>query len=193
MKVTRKLVLTGIFTAIAYILMLLEMPVSFIMPPFIKLDLSELPALIASFAAGPLWGGAVCLLKNILHLMNTTTGGVGELANFLLGAAFVIPAGLVYKAHKSKRGAFWGAAIGALSAAVISLPVNYFITYPFYTNFMPMEAILGAYRIFMPSIRSLAEALAIFNIPFNFVKYMLDAAVTFLIYKRISPVLKGRQ
>ena len=193
MKVTRKLVLTGIFTAIAYILMLLEMPVSFIMPPFIKLDLSELPALIASFAAGPLWGGAVCLLKNILHLMNTTTGGVGELANFLLGAAFVIPAGLVYKAHKSKRGAFWGAAIGALSAAVISLPVNYFITYPFYTNFMPMEAILDAYRIFMPSIRALAEALAIFNIPFNFVKYMLDAAVTFLIYKRISPVLKGRQ
>ena len=61
MKATRKLVLTGIFTAIAYILMLLEMPVSFIMPPFIKLDFSELPALIASYAAGPLWGGAVCL------------------------------------------------------------------------------------------------------------------------------------
>ena len=163
------------------------------MPPFIKLDFSELPALIASYAAGPLWGGAVCLLKNILHLMNTTTGGVGELANFLLGAAFVIPAGLLYQAHKNKKGAFLGAAIGALSAAVISLPVNYFITYPFYTNFMPMEAILDAYRIFMPSIRSLAEALAVFNIPFNFIKYMLDAAITFLIYKRISPLLKGRQ
>ena len=193
MKNTRKLVLTGIFTAIAYVLMLLEMPVSFIMPSFIKLDFSELPALIASFAAGPLSGAAVCLLKNLIHLMHTSTGGVGELANFLLGIAFVLPAGILYKKNKSKKGALIGAAAGALSAANISLPVNYFITYPFYTNFMSMEAILAAYRVFMPSIRSLAQALTVFNIPFNFIKYMLDAAVTFLIYKRISPLLKGKQ
>lgn len=190
MKYTRKAVLTGAFSALAFILMLLEFPLPFIIPDFIKLDFSELPALICAFAAGPLWGGAVCLIKNLLHLTVSTTGGVGELANFILGAAFVIPAGIMYKKTHSKKGALISVLASSVIGAVVSLPINYFITYPFYTNFMPLDAILAAYRVFVPSINSLIQALAIFNMPFTFVKFLIDSAVTFLIYKRISRFFK---
>ena len=73
-----------------------------LMPSFIKLDLSELPALIAAFSMGPLSGAAVCLVKNLVNVMFTTTGGVGELSNFLLGCFFVVPAGLIYKYHNGR-------------------------------------------------------------------------------------------
>ena len=89
----RYMTVTAMLSAVAFILMFLDFSVPF-MPPFIKMDLSELPALIGSFAMGPLCGVLICLIKNVLHLFITTTGGVGELSNFLLGAAFVLPAGL---------------------------------------------------------------------------------------------------
>ena len=97
----RYLTVTAMLSAVAYILMFLDFSVPF-MPAFIKMDLSELPALIGSFAMGPLCGVVVCLIKNVLHLFITTTGGVGELSNFILGVAFVLPAGLIYK-HKKDR------------------------------------------------------------------------------------------
>lgn len=186
----KKITLTGIFSAIGFLLMLLEFPLPFIIPDFIKVDFSELPALICTFSAGPLWGIAVCLIKNLLHLTVTTTSGVGELANFILGVALVLPAGLIYKKKHSKKGALLSVIVGSLVAAIVSLPINYFITYPFYMNFIPQEAILSAYRVFMPSIENLFQALAIFNVPFNFVKYSADALITFAVYKRLSPFFK---
>ena len=86
----RYLTVTAMLSAVAYILMFLDFSVPF-MPAFIKMDLSELPALIGTFAMGPVCGVIICLIKNVLHLFITTTGGVGELSNFLLGAAFVLP------------------------------------------------------------------------------------------------------
>ncbi len=121
----------------------------------------------------------------------TSSSGVGELANFLIGICFVIPAGLVYQSHKSRKGALSGSIIGAVVMAVISFPINYFIVYPFYTNFMPMEAIVGAYQAILPSIKGLSDALLIFNVPFTFVKGMIDVVITFLVYKRLSPIIKG--
>lgn len=185
-----KLALTGIFSSIGFLLMLIEFPLPFIIPDFIKMDFSELPALICTFAAGPVWGVAVCLVKNLLHLTVTSTFGVGELANFILGASFVLPAGLVYKKAHSKKGALIAVIIGSLIGAVVSLPVNYYITYPFYMNFMSEEAILSAYRIFMPSVKNLFQTLTVFNVPFNALKFALDSTVTVLIYKRISSLFK---
>ena len=95
-KNVRKLTGTAMLSAVAYVLMFLEFPIPFLIPPFIKMDFSELPALLASFAYGPLWGVAVCLIKNLIHLMNTQSGGVGELSNFILGAVFVATAGIIY-------------------------------------------------------------------------------------------------
>jgi len=188
---TRKLAMTGILGAVSAALMFVAFSVP-LMPSFIQLDLSELPALIAAFSMGPLSGVGVCLIKNLVHLLVTTTGGVGELSNFLLGAAFVLPAGLIYKFRKDRLGAIGGALAGAVLMALASLPSNLFITYPFYAMLMPMEAILDMYRAINPNVNTLMDALVWFNMPFTFVKGMLSVIVTFLIYKRISPIIKGR-
>jgi riboflavin transporter FmnP len=157
------------------------------------MDFSELPALIAAFSLGPVWGAAVCLIKNLLHLIVTTTGGVGELANFILGAVFTFSAGFIYKKNKNIKGALLASIIGSALMALVSLPVNYFITYPFYSNFMPMDAILGMYKAILPSADTLFKALLIFNVPFNFVfKGIVNSLITFLVYKRLSPIIKGR-
>lgn len=189
----RNLIVTALLTAIAYVLMLIEFPIPALIPSFVKMDFSELPALIASFSLGPVWGVAVCLVKNLLHLFVTTTSGVGELANFILGAAFVFTAGVIYKHNKSIKGALVASLVGSFVMAAVSLPINYYITYPFYSNFMPMDAILGMYKQIIPSVDSLFKALLVFNVPFNFVfKGILNSVITFLVYKRLSPIIKGR-
>lgn len=189
----RYITMTGMLSAIAYILMFLDFSIPMIIPAFIKMDLSELPALIGSFAFGPSCGILVCLVKNLLHLFITTTGGVGELANFLMGAVFVGTAGFVYKYKKTRKIATISSVIGATLMGVVSIPVNYFITYPFYYNFMPQEAILEAYQLIIPSMESVLQCLVCFNFPFTVLKGLLSVAVTLLVYKHLSPILKGRK
>ena len=187
----RKIAVTGIMSAVAAVLMMLEFPVPLV-PSFLKFDFSDLPALITSFSLGPVWGVLVELIKNLVHLPFTGTSGVGELANFIIGAMLVAPAGIVYKFKKDRAGAVIGSAVGALFAAVVSVPVNYFITYPFYTNFMPLEAIIGAYKAILPAADTLIKALLIFNVPFTFVKGAICAVITFIVYKKLSPLIKGK-
>ena len=112
----RKMTVTAILAAVSTVLMFLSFNVPF-MPSFIKMDFSELPALIAAFAYGPLSGVIVCLIKNLINLLSTQTGGVGELSNFILGCAFVLPAGLIYKHKKTKKSAVLGALLGAVIMA----------------------------------------------------------------------------
>ena len=188
----RKMTVTAMLSAIAFVLMFLDTAVP-IMPSFIKLDLSELPALIATFALGPVCGVIVCLIKNLLHLLITTTGGVGELSNFILGAAFVLPAGLIYQHKKTKKNAIIGAIVGALAMAIISFPSNLFIVYPVYYNFMPKDVIIAAYQALVPfaNIDSIAKCLLLFNVPFTFVKGLISPIITILIYQPLRPLLKG--
>lgn len=185
---------TGIamLSALAYILMFFEVPIPMLLPGFIKMDFSELPALIAAFAYGPISGVAVCLIKNLIHLMNTQTGGVGELVNFALGTIFVMTAGAIYKKNHTKSGAMIGSLLGAAAMAVGSLPLNYYIIYPIYENFMPLETILAAYRAILPVVKNLWQCLLIFNLPFTLFKGLCAAAITFIIYKPLSPILKGK-
>ncbi len=187
----RKICVTSIMAALAAVMMFLEFSVP-IMPWFLKFDFSELPALITSFAFGPLWGVLVCLIKNLVKLFNTQTAGIGELANFILGAVFVFISGTVYKKNKSKKSAVIGTVIGAVAMAAISFPVNYYVVYPVYEKFMSLEDIIKAYNDILPSIKNLAQSLIIFNIPFTLAKGMINAVITFIIYKKISPVLKGK-
>ncbi len=186
----RYLTVTAMLSAIAFILMFLDFSVP-IMPSFVKMDLSELPALIGAFAMGPACGVMVCMIKNLLHLFMTSTGGVGELSNFVLGAAFVLPAGLLYKRKKTKKNAIIGSLIGAVCMAAISFPSNLFVIYPIYEKFMPIETIVASYQAIVPSVKSLWQCLLCFNVPFNFVKALFSVAITMLIYKKISPILKG--
>ncbi len=187
----RTMASVAMLSAVSFVLMLLNFSVPF-MPGFIKLDVSELPALIGAYALGPVAGVLVCLVKNLLHLFVTSTGGVGEVSNFLLGAVFVSIAGVLYKRSKNRRGAFLGAVAGAVSMAVVSVFTNYYVVYPVYTAFMPMEGIIAAYNAIYSGIDNLWQALLIFNMPFTFVKGMLCTAITFIVYKKISPILKGK-
>lgn len=188
----RYLTVTAMLSAVAYILMFLDFSVPF-MPAFIKMDLSELPALIGSFAMGPLCGVVVCLIKNVLHLFITTTGGVGELSNFILGVAFVLPAGLIYKHKKNRKSALIGSLAGAAFMGIFSIISNYFLVYPVYYNFMPEEVILAAYQAILPSVKNILQCLICFNMPFTIIKGMFSVVITFLTYKHISPILKGSQ
>ena len=190
----RALTMTAMLSAMAAALMYVNFSIP-IMPSFIKLDFSELPALIASFSISPLSGVVVCLIKNLVKLPTTSTGGVGELSNFILGVAFVLPAGLIYKKHKTRKRAFIGSVIGALSMALIGLASNYYVIYPIYTKFMPLEGILAMYQAILPAVKidSLLKALIIFNVPFTFFKGMCSVLITFLIYKKISPLIKGKR
>lgn len=188
----RYLTVTAMLSAVAYILMFLDFSVPF-MPAFIKMDLSELPALIGSFAMGPLCGVVVCLIKNVLHLFITTTGGVGELSNFILGVAFVLPAGLIYKHKKNRKSALIGSLVGAAFMGIFSIVSNYFLVYPVYYNFMPEEVILAAYQAILPSVKNILQCLICFNMPFTIIKGMFSVVITFLTYKHISPILKGSQ
>lgn len=189
---TRPTAVVAIMSALSIVLMILEFSVPLV-PSFLKFDISDFPALLTSFSISPLAGVVVCLLKNVLHLFFTTTGGVGELANFIISSAFVLPAGLLYKYFHTKSGAVLGSFVGAVAAALMSFPVNYFITYPFYANVMiPMETIIGLYGAILPSVDNLIEALLIFNLPFTFVKGSVCILLTFLVYKPLSPILKGK-
>ncbi|MBM6869292.1 ECF transporter S component [Pseudoflavonifractor phocaeensis] len=189
----RALTVTAMLSAISFVLMFLDFPVPF-MPSFVQMDISELPALLAAFSLGPVYGVMVCLIKNLIHLLITSTAGAGELCNFLLGASFMLPAGLIYKLRKSRGGAILGALVGAVVMALVSIPLNYFITYPVYVVAygMPLDVIIGMYQAIRPGVNGLLECLITFNAPFTLVKGLLDAVLCFLIYKPLSPLLHGR-
>ena len=189
----RYITVTAVFSAVAAVLMMLSFNVP-LMPSFIKFDFSELPVLIASFAIGPLGGAAVALIKNLINLIFTTTGGVGEFSNFILSCIFAVTAGTIYKHHKTRKGAAVAALIGALTMAVAGVFSNYFIIYPLFSLIgWKSEMILGLYQAVNPNIRNLWQALFIFNMPFTFIKGMVTFALSLPIYKKLSPIIKGRK
>ncbi len=187
----RKMTSTAMLAAVSTVLMFFSFSVP-LMPSFIKMDLSELPALIASFTFGPVSGITVCLVKNLINVFFTTTGGVGEVSNFLLGTMFVAPAGFIYQRMRTKKGAMIASVVGAATMAILSLFTNYFIVYPVYTSIMPLEVIIGAYSAINPHVENLWQALLWFNVPYTFIKGMLSVVITMLIYKPLAPILRGK-
>lgn len=186
---TRLIAGCGMLAAAATALQYLEIPSPV---NFIALDFSDLPALLGAFAYGPLAGVLIELIKNVIHLMVSKSGYVGELSNFILGAVFTLTAGLIYKYKKTKTGAILAGVVGALLMAAISYPSNLFVVYPFYYNFMPKEAVLGVYQALF-KVNSIEMAILIYNVPFTFIKGMISVVVCALIYKPLRPLLKGKE
>ena len=190
---THKLTVTAMLSAVAFVLMFIEFPIPALIPSFVKLDISDLPELLAAFSMGPLYGVAVTLLKNLLFILlhGTSSAYVGELFNFLMGSVFAFSAGFIYQRKKSRKSALIGSIVGAALMALISVPLNYFVVYPAYVVCygLPLEAIIGMYQAIRPSTNGLLECLVIFNMPFTFCKGMLDVLLCFLIYKPLSPLL----
>ena len=190
---THRITVTAMLSAVAFALMFIEMPIPALIPSFVKLDISDLPELLAAFSLGPVYGVAVTFLKNLLHILikGTSSAYVGELFNFLMGSVFAFTAGVIYQRKKSRATALLGAVAGAVLMAVLSVPLNFYLVYPAYVVCygLPLEAIIGMYQAILPSADSLIKCLVIFNLPFTFFKGMLDVALCFLIYKPLSPLL----
>lgn len=188
----RRLVFTALMAALSIVLAteVLEFSVP-VMPGFIKFDFSDVPAMLASLTMGPVSGVAVCLIKNIFGCITSSTGFVGELSNFILGAALVLPAGIItHKSAKISR-AVIGCLSGSVLMALMSFPSNYFVIYPIYTKFMPMDAIISAYQKILPGVTDLWQCLLIFNVPFTFVKGIAAAVFSIVLYKKLRPIFSG--
>ncbi|HPQ46711.1 MAG TPA: ECF transporter S component [Clostridia bacterium] len=180
----------GMLSAVSAILMFLEIPVPLV-PPFLKFDFSDLPALIAGFAFGPMAGVAVLLVKNIIHALASWSFLVGELANFLIGISFVLPAALVYKSGKTKSRAIIGMVTGGITMVVIAGLLNYFVLIPMYTRVLgyTMEDIVAWSSTANRHIVDLRSLVIIGITPFNVFKVLVNTFITALIYKKLSPFL----
>lgn len=193
---TRKMTITAMLSAIAVVIYYLDFPVP-LMPSFIKLDLSNVISLLAGFSLGPVSGVVVCFIKNAIHLVIKgfgTTMGIGDIFDFVTSAFFTLIASMIYRREKTKKNAVFACIVGVIAFTAISLPLNYFIVYPIYFKAFGGEAaILGMYQEINPNVKNTITALCVFNLPFTFVKGVLCALVTILIYKPLSPLLKGRK
>ncbi len=185
----------AILSAMAFVLMLLEFPLPFIAPSFYELDFSEVPVLIGAFALGPLAGGVIEAVKILLNLLlnGTATGGIGEFSNLVMGLVFVLPAAFVYKYKKTKLSAVLGLIVGGISMVILGCFINAYVMLPLYSNFMPLDAIIAQAAAIWPVIDNTFKFVLLCVAPFNLVKVILVSLVTMLLYKRLSPILKGRK
>ncbi len=190
---TRKIALIGVFSAIAFILMLLEFPVPFA-PAFYELDFSEIPVLIGTFAFGPVAGVMIEFCKILLKLVfkGTTTAFVGDLANFVIGCSFILPASILYLNKKTKKMAIIGSAAGTLCMTVFGTAFNAVYLLPKFAQLygMPLDAIVGMGTAINPAIHSVATLVIFAVAPMNILKGGSVSIVTMLVYKKLSPILK---
>lgn len=190
---TRMLVQIAMLAAVATVLMLFEFPLPFA-PPFYELDFSEVPVLIGSFAMGPAAGAGIELVKVLLNLVinGTDTMFVGELANFIIGCALVVPAGIIYRKHKSKKHAMIGMLVGIICMALIGAVVNAGMLLPAYGKafHMDISAFVAIGQAINPAIDSLFKFCLFAVVPFNLVKGLAVSVITLLLYKHISRLLK---
>lgn len=191
---TREIVVIGMLSAIAFVLILFEFPLPFV-PEFYKLDFSELPVLIGAFSLGPVAGVLIELVKILLKLVikGTTTAFVGDFANFIIGCSLVVPAAIVYHLKKTKKGAIAAMLTGTAVMAIFGSLFNAFYLLPKFSQLygMPMEAIIAIGTAINSNIKNVWSLVLFAVVPFNLLKGGLLTVLTLLLYKRISPIIKG--
>ena len=193
MNKTSRITYTAVFAAIATVLMYFEFPLPF-MPPFLKVDLSGAVVLIGAFIFGIRPAIAMIVVKDLIHLTQTQTGGSGELADFLMLSTLVIVAVLIYRTHKTRGHAAVGCITGSVVMAGVGMLTNYFLIIPFYSAVgMPIEEILAACAAVNPSINGMAAYLLIGVLPFNLIKGVILTVITMLVYKKLSLFTKSKQ
>ena len=187
----RTIVQVGMLAAIAVVLMLFEIPLPFA-PSFSEIDFSEVPVMIGTFAMGPLAGAAIELVKILLNFFinGTTTAGVGEVANFLIGCALVVPAGIIYRRKRTRKGAIIGMAAGTVFMTLLGCVLNAYVLLPTYAAAfqLPIDSLVAMGTAVNGSITDLFTFVAFAVAPFNILKGVLVSLIVFLIYKKISPV-----
>lgn len=183
---------TAIFSCMAGVLMVFDLPL-FFAPGFYKLDVSELPVLICTFYLGPVAGVISELIKVMVKLLlkGTSTAFVGDFANFVVGCSFVLPASIIYHAKPGKKSALLGMVVGTLVMTAFGSLFNGIYLIPKFAELygMPLEAIVGMGTKVNASITSVTTLVVFAVVPFNLLKGAVVSLLTFLLYKRISPLL----
>lgn len=189
---TKVIAKVGVLAAVATLLMLLDFPLWFA-PSFYKLDFSEVPVLLGAFALGPAAGAMIEFVKILLNfvLNGTDTGGIGEFGNLLIGLSFIVPAGYIYKKHKSFKSAIMGMMVGTISLAIVGAFLNYFLLLPVYSKIYgaPIQAFIDMAKALNPAIVDLKTFIMYAVVPFNIFKGFVTSAIVILIYKKLSPIL----
>jgi len=189
---TKTMAQIAILSAISFLVMLLEIPVPFA-PAFYKIDFSEVIVLVAAFSIGPLAGILIEGFKILLNLLftGTTTMFVGELANFLIGASFILVSVMIYQRGKNLKFAMLGLVSGTLVMSIVGTMANYYILLPFYIKIMnfPQNAIIDLAKMANPAIDSLFKLCLLAVFPFNLLKGILDSIFVVLLYNRMSKIL----
>jgi len=190
---TRNIVKIGMLSAVAFLLMLIQFPIPTLFPFFLKLDISELPALLGGFTLGPIAGSIIVLLKNLLLLAvrGSKTSYVGELSNFIVGAAFVVPASILYINNKSKRGAIYSLIAGILGMTIVACISNYYLIIPLFSKTLGFESVMEMAARSNKAIVDMKTYILYAVVPFNVLKSMVVSIFTLLIYKRLSPLLRS--
>lgn len=194
-KSIHRMTMIAILAAMATLLMLIEIPLGFA-PDFYKLDFSEVPVLIGAFALGPVAGIVIESIKILLNFLinGTITFGIGELANFLIGLALVIPASWLYFKHKTRKFAIIGLILGILSMTILGALLNAYLLLPIYANVfgMSLSDLVAFGTMVNPAITSLTGFILLAVVPFNLIKGILVSVVVVLVYKRVSFLIKGK-
>ena len=189
---TRYITYVALFSAMAGVLMLLEIPL-FFAPSFYKMDLSELPIMICTFYLGPVAGVVSELIKILLKLVlkGTTTAFVGDFANFAVGCSFVLPASIVYHLKRSRGSALIGLIVGTVCMTVFGSAFNALYLIPKFAQLFHMEldTIVAMGTEVNRHITSLSTLVLYAVVPFNLLKGVVVSLLTFLLYKRISPLM----
>lgn len=191
---TRCIAMVGLFSAISSVLMLFEIPMPFA-PSFYKLDLSEVPVLIISFAFGPVCGVLTEFCKIILKLIfkSTSTAFVGELANFCVGCSMVLPAGIVYMIKKTKKNAIIGCVAGTLIMTVFGSMFNAIYLLPKFAELygLPIDALVAMAAAINGRVDSINMLVLMCVVPLNLIKGVVVSAITMILYKKLSPIIKN--
>ena len=178
----------AILAAAASILFLIQIPIV----AFYKLDLSNIPVLLGAFSMGPIPGMMILALKSLIGLLSSSSAGIGELADFIMGAALVLPAALIYQQNKTRKNAIIGMAVGTLCMVIAGVLTNKFILLPFYMGafHMDMDGILRFANV--AGVDSEWKLLLMITGPFNLLKGVVLSVVASLIYKPLSPILHAK-
>lgn len=187
---TKQMVTISLLSTLAYVLMLIHLPFKFL--GFLELEFSDVPAIIATLTYGAGAGVVVEFIKNMIKMVTaSTTGGVGEIANFIISIAYIIPLGFLFKRLQNKQKvilSFLGGMVGFLVAGIV---VNYFITVPLYAKlFGGMDTVVGVASATVPAIKNLATVVVLGITPFNFVKGILMSVAGYFVYKILFPIIK---
>lgn len=191
----RNITLMAMFGALAGLLMIFEVPLPFIAPSFYGLDISEVPVMIGAFSLGPVTGAVMELVKILVKLVlkPTSTGFVGEFANFCVGCSFVLPAGIIYKINRTKKGAIMGMAAGTVVMTIAAVVLNAIVMLPFYSHFMPLDTIIAAGAAINPAISNVWTFVILAVGPFNILKGVIISLITALVYKRVSIIIHSSE